>query len=64
MNTTKEKTSEITAEAIGLLFREMGVAKTLRFLSEVSHGHGDYTRERQETEDTRTVADIVVENRE
>jgi hypothetical protein len=61
MNTMTEEMSEVTAEAIELLFREMGVAKTLRFLSEVSNGHGDYTKERQETQDNRTVADIVAE---
>lgn len=61
MNVTTEETSEITAEAIELLFREMGVAKTLRFLSRVSGGRGDYTKERQETEDNRTVASIVAE---
>ena len=62
MNTTTEEASEITAEAIRLLFREMGVAKTLRFLSQVSGGRGDYTKERQETNDNRTVAEIVAEN--
>ncbi len=43
MNTTVEDTNEITVEAIRILFREIGVAKTLRFLSQVSGGHGDYT---------------------
>jgi len=61
MNPKAEETSEITAEAIELLFREMGVAKTLRFLSQVSGGHGDYTKERQESPDNRTVAEIVAE---
>jgi len=61
MNRTTEETSEITAEAIRLSFREMGVAKTLRFLSQVSGGHGDYTEKRQETSDNRTVAEIVAE---
>jgi hypothetical protein len=61
MNQTTEETSEITAEAIRLLFREMGVAKTLRFLSQVSGGRGDYTKEREENPDNRTVAEIVAE---
>ncbi len=61
MNRTTEETSEITAEAIRLLFREMGIAKTLRFLSQVSGGHGDYTKERQEMVDNRTVDDIIAE---
>lgn len=61
MNTTVEETSEVTAEAIRVLFREMGVAKTLRFLSEVSGGRGDYTQQRQAANDNRTVAAIVTE---
>lgn len=61
MNTTVEDTNEITAEAIGILLREIGVAKTLRFLSQVSGGRDDFTKERQETIDNRTVADIVAE---
>ncbi len=61
MNPTTEETSKITAEAIELLFRELGVAKTLRFLSQVSGGLGDYTKERQEKPENRTVADIVTE---
>lgn len=61
MNTTVEDTNEITVEAIRILFREIGVAKTLQFLSRVSGGHGDYTKERQETVDNRTVDDIVAE---
>ena len=59
MNTTE--TSEITAEAIQVLFREMGVAKTLRFLNEVSGGKGDFTNDRQKKDDDRTVAEIVAE---
>lgn len=59
MNTTE--TSEITAEAIQVLFREMGVAKTLRFLNEVSGGKGDFTNDRQKNDDDRTVAEIVAE---
>ena len=61
MNRTTEETSEITAEAISLLFRELGVAKTLRFLSRFSGGRGDYTKERQENPDQRTIAEIVAE---
>lgn len=61
MNTTLETTDEVTTEAIRVLFREMGVAKTLRFLGQLNLGLGDYTREHQEGDDNRTVADIVAE---
>lgn len=61
MSTTIGTTDEITSEAIKVLFREMGVAKTLRFLGQLSPGVGDYTRERQESDDKRTVDEIVAE---
>lgn len=61
MNTTVEETSEITVEAIRLLFREMGVAKTLRFLGQLSGGRGDYTKERQEFVNDMSIDEIVAE---
>lgn len=59
MSVTIETTDEITTEAIQVLFREMGVAKTLRFLGQLNLGLGDYTLERQNAKDDRSVADIV-----
>ena len=38
---------EINHEAITILCREMGVAKTLRFLNQFTLGTGNYTAERQ-----------------
>ena len=61
MNTTVEETSEITAEGIRVLFREMGVAKALRFLSQVSGGRGDYTKERHKLLPDMSVDEIVAE---
>ena len=61
MNTTTEETSEITVEAIRVLFREMGIAKTLRFLSQVSGERGDYIKERQGMPDEMSVDEIVAE---
>lgn len=61
MNTTVEETSEITVEAIRLLFREMGVAKTLQFLGQISGGRGDYTKDRQEFVNDISIDEIVAE---
>ncbi len=61
MNTTVEETSEITGEAIRLLFREMGVAKTLRFLNQISKGHGNYTEERRQFVDEMSIEEIMAE---
>lgn len=61
MSTTLETTDEITTEALNVLFRELGVAKTLRFLSHLNLGLGDYTKQRQVAADDRTVEEIVAE---
>ena len=39
--------SEITREAVAVLVRELGVARTLRFLGQYRRGQGDYTAERE-----------------
>ncbi len=61
MNTTIEETTEITTEAIRLLFREMGVAKTVQFLSKISGGRGDYTKDRQKFQSDMSIEEIVAE---
>ena len=38
--------SEITREAMAVLVRELGVARTLRFLGQYRTGQGNYTAER------------------
>ena len=37
---------EITEEALHILFREIGIANTIRFLNQFSLGQGNYTEER------------------
>lgn len=39
---------EVTEEALHVLFREIGVANTIRFLNQFSLGQGDYTEERDQ----------------
>ena len=39
---------EITAAALRLLCREIGVVNTVRFLNQFSMGYGDYTAEREQ----------------
>lgn len=39
--------SEISRRATHILFREMGVVETIRFLNQFSIGRGDYTKERE-----------------
>lgn len=46
MNTETRPISEISRRAANILFREMGVVDTIRFLNQFSVGQGDYTKER------------------
>ena len=47
MNTETRPISEISRRATHILFKEMGVVDTIRFLNQYSIGHGDYTKERE-----------------
>jgi hypothetical protein len=46
MNTQTRPVSEISRRATHILFKEMGVIDTIRFLNQFSVGQGDYTKER------------------
>ena len=46
MNTQIQPLSQITQQAIEILSKEIGVANTMRFLSQFSTGYGNYTEER------------------
>ncbi len=48
MTVPTQPLSEITREAIAVLVRELGVARTLRFLGQYRTGQGNYTTERSE----------------
>ena len=47
MNTETRPISEINRRATQILFEEMGVVDTIRFLNQFSIGQGDYTKERE-----------------
>lgn len=46
MTVSTQSLSQITEEAVRVLVRELGVARTLRFLGQYRTGTGDYTAER------------------
>ena len=39
--------NELTQDAIRILYRELGVVETVRFLRQFTGGYGDYTAERE-----------------
>jgi hypothetical protein len=53
--------AEVTATAIALLCREIGVVNTARFINHLSNGYGNYTAERDDLLGNTTVADLVKE---
>jgi hypothetical protein len=46
MITETQPLRQITRQAIELLSKEIGIANTIRFLSQFSTGYGNYTEER------------------
>ena len=51
--------AEITAQALRLLYQQMGVVNTIRFISQFTAGYGNYTEEREQLFGDMTLDDIV-----
>lgn len=51
--------SEINKEAMELLYNELGISKTIKFLNQFSTGKGNYTEQKELLYDGKTVQDIV-----
>ena len=55
--------SEITQQAIDLLFKEIGIVSTVRFLNQFTTGYGNYTEEREALFKDLTLEQIVAATR-
>ena len=53
--------TQITQEAIQVLYQEIGVVDTVRFLNQFTTGYGDYTSERDALFANMTLDDILVD---
>ncbi len=53
--------AQITAEAMKILYREIGIVDTLRFINQYTVGYGDYTAQREELFAGMTLDSIVSE---
>jgi len=53
--------NQITHEAIQVLYQEIGVVNTARFLNQFTLGYGDYTAERDALFADMTLDDILTE---
>jgi hypothetical protein len=55
--------AEVTQEAVRLLYKEIGIVNTVRFLSQFTTGYGNYTKEREELFADKTLDDLIDEVR-
>ena len=53
--------NEIIKQGYGTLINSLGVANTIRFIQYFSPGKGDYTKERYQWLNEKTLADVWVE---
>ncbi len=53
--------AEITREAINVLYQELGVVNTVRFINQFTVGYGDYTEAREELFGDKTLDELVTE---
>jgi hypothetical protein len=53
--------AEITHEALRVLFRELGVVNTIRFINQFTRGYGNYTEERDDLFGHLTLDEIADE---
>jgi hypothetical protein len=53
--------AEVTQEAVRLLYKEIGIVNTVRFLGQFTTGYGNYTEEREELFADKTLDDLIDE---
>ena len=54
---------EITQEALRLLYRDIGIVNTVRFLNQFTTGFGNYTEERRALIEMQTLDDLLADVR-
>jgi hypothetical protein len=59
MITQTKNLSEITQQSIEVLFKEVGIANTIRFLNQFSTGYGNYTEERENFFEDLTLNEVL-----
>ncbi len=63
MIATPQPLTEITQEALRLLYRELGLVNTIRFLNQFTTGFGNYTEERRVLLEDQTPDEVFAELR-
>ena len=52
--------TELTQDAIRILYRELGVIETVRFLRQFTNGYGDYTAEREALLGQKSLSELLM----
>ena len=55
---------ELTQDAIRILYRELGVVETVRFLRQFTGGYGDYAKEREALVGRKSLDELLREIKE
>lgn len=58
---TERPLNELTRDVIRILYRELGVVETVRFLRQFAGGYGDYATEREALIGSKSLDEIVSE---
>jgi hypothetical protein len=53
--------AEITKEAIKILYKEIGIVNTIRFLNQFTTGYGNYTEERKQLFSDLTLDKVIAQ---
>jgi hypothetical protein len=53
--------TEITQEALRLLYRDLGIVNTVRFLNQFTAGFGNYTEERRALIENQTLDEVLAD---
>ncbi len=56
--------TEITVEALRLLYKELGIVNTIRFLQQFTNGLGNYTEDRAALFADQTLDDVIKQIKE
>jgi len=53
--------AEVTKEALRVLYKEIGVVNTIRFVNQFTTGYGDYVEERKALFNDMTLEELLAE---
>ena len=60
MKTELKPLIEITQDALHVLYKEIGVVNTLRFINQYTMGYGNYTEEREKLFEGMSLDEVIV----